>query len=76
MTDPHPVKRAAFEPAERLLRPTGYNPDMKRPPTGGLAAAGEGFREGSACGGRGVGGFLGLAGAQGVEDAPFAGAAA
>lgn len=31
MTDPHPQKRAAFEPAERLLRPTGYNPTMKRP---------------------------------------------
>lgn len=24
-------KRAAFEPAARLLRPTGYDPEMKRP---------------------------------------------
>lgn len=28
-----PAKRPAYEPAARLLRPTGYNPDMKRPPT-------------------------------------------
>lgn len=28
-----PAKRPAYEPAKRLLRPTGYNPDMKRPPT-------------------------------------------
>lgn len=26
-----PEKRPAFEPAERLLRPTGYDPDMPRP---------------------------------------------
>ncbi|GAB2846807.1 hypothetical protein ACFQ0P_04910 [Microbacterium insulae] len=26
-----PRKRPAFEPAVRLLRPTGYDPDMKRP---------------------------------------------
>ncbi|MET0736493.1 MAG: hypothetical protein ABWY55_12735 [Microbacterium sp.] len=26
-----PQKRPAFEPAARLLRPTGYNPDMPRP---------------------------------------------
>lgn len=31
--DDHPKKRVAFEPAERLLQPTGYDPDMKRPPT-------------------------------------------
>lgn len=29
----HPTKRPAFEPAERLLRPTGYDPDMPRPIT-------------------------------------------
>ena len=26
-----PAKRPAFEPAERLLRPTGYDPSMRRP---------------------------------------------
>jgi hypothetical protein len=31
MTAPHPQKRPAFEPAARLLRPTGYDPDMPRP---------------------------------------------
>lgn len=31
--DDHPKKRVAFEPAERLLQPAGYDPDMKRPPT-------------------------------------------
>ena len=33
-TDPrssHPTKRPAFEPAARLLMPTGYDPDMARP---------------------------------------------
>ncbi|WP_404429374.1 hypothetical protein LG299_08985 [Microbacterium lacus] len=30
MTD-QPNKRPAFEPAQRLLRPTGYDPEMKRP---------------------------------------------
>lgn len=30
---PGTAKRPAYEPAKRLLRPTGYNPDMKRPPT-------------------------------------------
>ncbi|WP_322410176.1 hypothetical protein [Microbacterium invictum] len=29
----HPKKRVAFEPAERLLQPTGYDPGMKRPPS-------------------------------------------
>jgi hypothetical protein len=28
-----PAKRAAYEPAARLLRPTGYDPDMARPIT-------------------------------------------
>jgi hypothetical protein len=28
-----PDKRPAFESAGRLLRPTGYDPDMKRPPS-------------------------------------------
>ena len=28
-----PAKRPAYEPARRLLRPTGYDPDMKRPVT-------------------------------------------
>jgi hypothetical protein len=28
-----PAKRPAYEPARRLLRPTGYQPDMKRPHT-------------------------------------------
>ena len=28
-----PTKRPAYEPAERLLRPTGYQPDMPRPIT-------------------------------------------
>jgi glucan phosphoethanolaminetransferase (alkaline phosphatase superfamily) len=27
------AKRPAYEPAKRLLRPTGYNPDMRRPLT-------------------------------------------
>lgn len=31
MTTPGPNKRPAYEPAARLLQPTGYNPDMKRP---------------------------------------------
>lgn len=31
MTAPVPSKRPAFEPAARLLRPTGYDPDMRRP---------------------------------------------
>ncbi len=31
MTTPAPQKRPSFEPAERLLRPTGYRPDMPRP---------------------------------------------
>ena len=31
MTNPHPQKRPAFEPAARLLKPTGYAPDMPRP---------------------------------------------
>lgn len=31
MTTPSPHKRPAFEPAARLLRPPGYNPDMPRP---------------------------------------------
>ncbi|WP_194396744.1 hypothetical protein [Microbacterium atlanticum] len=33
--DPPPVpqKRPAFEPPGRLLKPTGYDPDMRRPPT-------------------------------------------
>ncbi|SDG62228.1 hypothetical protein [Microbacterium pygmaeum] len=30
---PMPVKRPAYEPAARLLRPTGYDPDMARPIT-------------------------------------------
>lgn len=40
MTNPNPnpmpvvpAKRPAFEPAERLLRPTGYDPGMARPIT-------------------------------------------
>ncbi len=33
-----PDKRPAFEPAERLLRPTGYDPDMKRPITTAVGA--------------------------------------
>lgn len=34
MTERHHVKkRPAFEPAERLLEPTGYDPQMKRPAT-------------------------------------------
>lgn len=41
---------------------------------GGIAGAGCG--DSSTCRWRGGGGFLGLAGAQGVEDAPFAGVAA
>jgi hypothetical protein len=28
---PRPGKRPAFEPAARLLEPTGYDPDMRRP---------------------------------------------
>jgi hypothetical protein len=28
---PPPAKRPAFEPAARLLTPTGYDPDMERP---------------------------------------------
>ncbi|MCW3493177.1 hypothetical protein [Microbacterium sp. SSM24] len=28
---PRPGKRPAFEPAARLLTPTGYDPDMRRP---------------------------------------------
>lgn len=31
MTDNAPAKRPAFEPAERLLRPVRYDPEMKRP---------------------------------------------
>lgn len=31
MTTPAPRKRPAFEPAARLLKPTGYHPDMPRP---------------------------------------------
>jgi len=31
MTTPTPNKRPAFEPAARLLTPTGYHPDMPRP---------------------------------------------
>lgn len=31
MSTPEPHKRPAFEPAARLLRPTGYNPGMPRP---------------------------------------------
>ena len=31
MSTPAPQKRPAFEPAERLLRPTGYDPGMPRP---------------------------------------------
>jgi hypothetical protein len=31
MTSAAPQKRPAFEPPGRLLRPTGYNPDMPRP---------------------------------------------
>ncbi|GAA1956691.1 hypothetical protein [Microbacterium deminutum] len=31
MTTPSPQKRPAFEPAARLLQPTGYNPSMPRP---------------------------------------------
>ena len=31
MTMPAPQKRPAFEPAARLLRPTGYDPGMPRP---------------------------------------------
>ncbi|WP_194410273.1 hypothetical protein [Microbacterium cremeum] len=30
---PVPNKRPAFEPPGRLLKPTGYHPDMRRPPT-------------------------------------------
>lgn len=30
---PVPQKRPAFEPPGRLLKPTGYHPDMRRPPT-------------------------------------------
>lgn len=30
---PVPHKRPAFEPPGRLLRPTRYDPDMRRPPT-------------------------------------------
>ena len=30
MSDPH-ERRPAFEPATRLLRPTGYDPTMPRP---------------------------------------------
>lgn len=33
MTTPAPRKRPAFEPAARLLKPTGYDPDMPRPTT-------------------------------------------
>ncbi|WP_345800681.1 hypothetical protein AAIB33_14565 [Microbacterium sp. AZCO] len=33
MTTPTPAKRPAYEPAKKLLRPPGYRPDMKRPPT-------------------------------------------
>ena len=33
MTTPHPAKRPAFEPPARLLRPIGYDPEMKRPPS-------------------------------------------
>ncbi|TDN91351.1 hypothetical protein [Microbacterium sp. BK668] len=28
-----PAKRPSYEPARRLLKPTGYDPDMKRPVT-------------------------------------------
>jgi hypothetical protein len=31
VTGPRPQKRPAFEPAARLLRPTGHDPDMPRP---------------------------------------------
>ena len=31
MTTPSPQKRPAYEPAARLLSPTGYNPGMPRP---------------------------------------------
>jgi hypothetical protein len=31
VTGPQPHKRPAFEPAARLLRPTGHDPDMPRP---------------------------------------------
>lgn len=30
---PVPHKRPAFEPPGRLLKPTGYHPEMRRPPT-------------------------------------------
>jgi hypothetical protein len=33
MSTPEPRKRPAFEPAARLLKPTGYDPDMPRPTT-------------------------------------------
>lgn len=33
MTTPTPAKRPSYEPARRLLRPTGYDPEMKRPVT-------------------------------------------
>ena len=29
--EPHPAKRAAYEPAARLVQPTPYDPRMKRP---------------------------------------------
>ncbi|GAA1636611.1 hypothetical protein [Microbacterium flavum] len=32
-TPPTPAKRPAYEPATRLLRPTGYDPAMRRPGT-------------------------------------------
>ncbi|MFH8251301.1 hypothetical protein ACH3VR_13095 [Microbacterium sp. B2969] len=33
MTTASSAKRPSYEPARRLLRPPGYRPDMKRPPT-------------------------------------------
>lgn len=37
--EPTPHKRPAYEPAARLLVPTGYDPDMKRPVTTVAGAA-------------------------------------
>ena len=33
MSAPGPVQRPAYEPIDRLLRPTPYDPDMRRPAT-------------------------------------------
>ena len=33
MSAPGPAQRPAYEPIDRLLRPTPYDPDMRRPAT-------------------------------------------